>query len=202
MVYDFGQDDRALAMARDAAGNTYVTGQRDGNATSVVNWDYETVAYNHAGVQLWHQRFNGASSQNDFPSSIATDGTSVFVTGTIDPDPSIIVLEDAATRIYAATTGVLSGLAIFAAGAGLNDEARAVIAVTGGCVVAGNSQLTIAQKNVIATKYSTAGAQLWQNSVTGIGDNNENVRSLRIDGSNNVYAAGYSVETNRTGTWR
>lgn len=196
MVYDFGGDDRPVDMAIDAAANVYVTGHSDGDATLPgIDWDYQTVAYNTAGVQLWQQRYDGTASQDDFPNAIATDGTAVYVTGEVDADATANVITDVVTRSYSPATGTLNWSATFAAGAGMNDAGRDVVATTSGCLVAGDMQLATPNAEAIGLRYSAIGVLSWQHVTNAPGDNNDNVRALRVDGSNNVFAAGYSVES-------
>jgi len=81
-------DDNATAMAVDAQGNVYVTGQSIGSATTnYSNYDYATVKYNAAGEQQWVARYSGnTTSLNnysyDYATDIAVDKTgNVYVTG-------------------------------------------------------------------------------------------------------------------------
>ena len=62
-------DDHAYALAVDAAGNAYVTGDsRNGS-----NVDDLTVKYDGAGVQQWATRFNGAANRDDEAHALALD---------------------------------------------------------------------------------------------------------------------------------
>lgn len=51
--------DYATALAVDAAGNIYVTGESVGAGTRA---DYATVKYDADGNQLWVTRYNGRAS--------------------------------------------------------------------------------------------------------------------------------------------
>ncbi len=193
MSYDFVEDDRAIAMAIDAAANVYVTGQSDNDATPFINYDVATVAYSTGGAQLWAQRYNGSASNDDLPASIATDGVHVYVCGITDADASAAIQNDAITRSYTATNGGLEWSTISAGPGGSDDEARAVLPIPTGCLLLGSYNVSANDRNASAIVYSVSGAQESQQTVTGIGDNNENVRAITSDASGNIYAAGYTV---------
>jgi len=70
--------DRGFAMALDAAGNIYVTGQswRD------TKTDIATVKYNSAGFQQWAAVYSGAEDWRDWGRDVAVDALgNVYVTG-------------------------------------------------------------------------------------------------------------------------
>jgi len=70
--------DIAVAIAVDASGNTYVTGQ----STSNTGLDYATIKYNSAGQETWIARYNGPDNRDDQGRAIALDGFgNVYVTG-------------------------------------------------------------------------------------------------------------------------
>jgi len=76
--------DRANAVAIDASGNVYVTGESEGSGTET---DYATVKYNAAGFQVWVARYNGPGNSFDHATALAVDASGkvssgkVYVTG-------------------------------------------------------------------------------------------------------------------------
>lgn len=71
--------DRGNAIAVDASGNVYVTGESEGSGTLT---DYATVKYNSSGNPEWVARFDGPREAWDLASAIAVDGSgNVYVTG-------------------------------------------------------------------------------------------------------------------------
>jgi uncharacterized delta-60 repeat protein len=75
---DFGTE-VGRAVAVDAAGNVYVTGESGGDGTGT---DFATVKYSASGAQQWVARYNGAGDTYDDPTALAVDGSGrVYVTG-------------------------------------------------------------------------------------------------------------------------
>jgi hypothetical protein len=72
-------DDYALALAVDTAGNVYVTGHSPGSGTSD---DITTIKYYPNGDTAWVRRYNGPANDVDCGRAIAVDGMgNVYVTG-------------------------------------------------------------------------------------------------------------------------
>jgi uncharacterized delta-60 repeat protein len=72
--------DGANALALDAQGNVYVTG--DSRLNNNAFEDYATVKYNAAGVQQWVARYTGPGNNTDVPTDIGLDSKgNVYVTG-------------------------------------------------------------------------------------------------------------------------
>jgi hypothetical protein len=72
-------DDVANALAVDASGNAYVTGETVGSGTG---GDYGTVKYDARGRQRWVTRYNGPGNATDVAVALAVDGSGdVYVTG-------------------------------------------------------------------------------------------------------------------------
>ena len=74
-----GTEDFARAIAKDAAGNVYVTGSSKGENTS---FDYVTVKYDAAGEKVWVRRYDSGYFDEDHAEAITVDESgNVYVTG-------------------------------------------------------------------------------------------------------------------------
>src|SRR6266545_2245400 len=74
--------DVANAIALDASGDVYVTGESEGSGTVA---DFATLKYSASGVRQWIARYNGPGNTFDTATALALDGSgNVFVTGRSD----------------------------------------------------------------------------------------------------------------------
>ena len=71
--------DSARALAVDAQGNVYVTGQSTGVDSGT---DYRTIKYSASGDRLWMRRYNGPGNSYDEAQALAVDAEgNVYVAG-------------------------------------------------------------------------------------------------------------------------
>lgn len=71
-------DDRAVSLAVDDIGNTYVTGYSMSN----LGYDYATVKYSLNGTFQWLKREDGSNASDDYAGDIAVDDDGdIYVTG-------------------------------------------------------------------------------------------------------------------------
>lgn len=72
--------DRGNAIAVDASGSVYVTGESVGSGAT--GTDYATVKYNAVGGEQWVARFNGPEDSGDHATALSVDTSgNVYVTG-------------------------------------------------------------------------------------------------------------------------
>jgi hypothetical protein len=74
-------NDAAAAIALDASGNIYVTGQSENGSSSFPNKDFVTIKYNSLGDTVWTTKYNGTGNGTDGANAIAVVGSAVYVTG-------------------------------------------------------------------------------------------------------------------------
>jgi hypothetical protein len=81
-LYFFDDDQPDDHFARLVVGNDNNVYVSTPIAVTGEDYNYLTLKYDPAGNVLWSQQFNGASSSNDYPASIAVDASNnVYVTG-------------------------------------------------------------------------------------------------------------------------
>lgn len=169
-------NDFAGAIAIDASGNAYVTGQTN-NGTN--DYDIVTIKYNSAGIEQWASAYNGAGSGPDIGLAI-TVGTSgdVYVTGL---DGSSGGSSGTITIKYN-SSGVQQWAALLLLGG-----YGASISVDN----AGSSYIvTTYSGDIAAVKYDNTGVQQWLSSYSSPGTNQNYGKSLKLDAAGNVYILG------------
>lgn len=187
----FGAD-RAKAIAVDAAGNVYVTGQSTGDAAGT-RYDYATIKYDTNGNQLWVQRYNPSGNQTSSAYAIVVDSSgNVYVTGssrhsTTNEDWATLKYNASGTLIWERrfNNSTVNGFDEAYAMALDNDE---------NIIVTGVSQNTTALggRNYATIKYSPTGTTLWTATYTFTGNNPDLAFAIAIDSANNVYVTGES----------
>jgi uncharacterized delta-60 repeat protein len=195
--YNSGQsilDDRAVAIALDAEGNVYVSGNSIGNGTG---FDYTTIKYNSSGAELWVRRYNrtGSSFNTEQATSMTVDAVgNVYVTGKSNFSSNYY---DYATIKYN-TTGDQQWVAIYHAPGNLNYSGIAT-AITlddaGNVYVTGESQFSSYNNDYVTIKYTSSGTEQWVAIYNGPENNADYAKSIAVDISGNVYVTGYSYES-------
>lgn len=73
------EHDVANAIAVDASGNSYVTGDIN---SIVENWDIATVKYSASGAQQWVRKYDGTGHKSDVGFAVGVDANNnVYITG-------------------------------------------------------------------------------------------------------------------------
>lgn len=185
-------DDIGNAIAVDAMGNVYVTGNSIGSATGD---DYVTIKYDSQGNQLWVVRYNGAGNGGDVALSLKLDNThsALYVTGFAYGGPSTSY--DYVTIKYNASNGTALWTKIYNSAFSLGDFAKTLtVDNSDNVIVTGASSVssTINDSNFITVKYSSNGDQLWNVSYSGAGQSNDLAKAISHDNSGNIYIAGIS----------
>jgi hypothetical protein len=170
------------AMAVDAYGNVYVTGQCRGNDGA---FDCATVAYSSTGTPLWTNRYNGPGNGNDCARAVAVDDRShVYVTGYTDTGCATIAYSSAGTALWTNLCNTMSAQAVAGDGNGN------VIVV--GIDPSGTSL------NYSTIAYSGSGLLLWSNRYDGpVGgdDYHPGNSCLAVGPDGGVYVTGASPGT-------
>ncbi len=188
--------DWATAVAVDGSGNVFVTGE----STGIGGYsDYATIKYSNAGVPLWTNRYSGPGYARDGANAIALDGNgNVIVTGASDRlnDPDYSFFDFATIKYSNAglplwTNRYLSPTYDAAYAKALAVDASGNVFVTGYI-----ERISYPSRDFAIVAYSSVGVPLWTNRFNGAGHSEDEVTSIAVDGSGNVFVAGNSTGTN------
>jgi hypothetical protein len=200
--------DQGFGIAVDGDGNVYVTGLSKATWGSPVNayagdWDAFVAKLNSSGVLQWNT-FMGSSS-DDEGYGIAVDGSgNVYVVGRSDsPWGSPVDAHAGDEDAFAAklnSSGVLQWNTFMGDSDRDYGEGIAVDG-SGNVYVTGSSELTWGSPvnahaggfDLFAAKLNSSGVRQWHTFMGGSGE--DLGTSIAIDGSGNVYVAGYSYAT-------
>ncbi len=182
--------DCANAIAVDAQGNVYVTGESQSDEG---DYDFATIKYNAQGIQQWIQRYDGLAEGDDKAYAIKVDGVgNVYVTGEsfgIGTDYDFVTIK------YNAQ-GVQQWVQRYDGPDNDDDCANALtIDNYGNVYVTGESFSYSSNYDYVTIKYSSLGSQLWLQRYNGAGNGIDFPNAISIDASNNVYITGMSWGT-------
>lgn len=181
------KDDFALAIAVDAGGNSYVTGQST-NAAGYDNIDYLTVKYDVNGVEQWRAVMDGAGSHSDFARAIQVDAAgNVFVAGS-SRDAN---LKSAYLTVKYNSDGIEQWrrTAIRSVDS-FNDVIGLAMDTAGNVIVTGFAQ-DASGRGYFTVKYNTDGVEQWRVATAGSGS--DTPYSIVADADGNVFVTGASA---------
>ncbi len=179
--------DSPFQLEIDNTGNIFLSGYSTGIGTG---YDYLTIKYNSSGVLQWEQRYNGMGNSTDVIKTMAVDGAgNVYISGFSDGGSSGA---DWATIKYN-SAGVQQWIQRYN-GAGNGQDAASCLAVddSGNVYISGYTTGSTSSDDYLTIKYNSAGTQQWQQTYNGPGNAGDDVYSLTIDGTGNIYVTGYS----------
>jgi Immunoglobulin I-set domain./Beta-propeller repeat. len=166
-------DASPAAVAVDSGGNVFVCGG---------SGDYVTIKYSSAGTPQWTNHYHGPASGNEEATALVVDpGGNVLVTG----DDATIKYSSAGVPLW---TNQLSGVAY-----GVVTDGSGRVFVT----TSSSSDTSFSAYAAIA--YSSAGAPMWTNIYGQPGFKYNDVKSIAIDSSGNIFITGIT-STNAVGS--
>ena len=202
--------DAGYAIAVDGAGNSYVTGSFEGNATFATTnltsqglSDVFVAKYDSSGSLLWARQAGGTNADAGF--GIAVDaqgncyvtgyfsgnadfsGTNLKTTGAYDL--FLAKYDRDGTLVWATTTG--KSIALFGSAVAVDATGNCYLtgsfsqnAVFGDTVLTNNSSY-----NAFVAKYDTNGAVLWAQQLGG--DTDDQGTGIALDADGKCYVTGY-----------
>jgi len=194
--------DEPWAMAVDGSGNVYVTGTHADVGSYPDYFDYATIKYYSNGNTAWVRTYNGPVSERDQACAIAIDNSgNVFVTGWSNGSGTG---NDYATIKYDAS-GIWLWVRRYDGTASAHDWPAAIASDDSGNVyVTGTSYGVDTDGDVATMKYDSDGNELWVRRYNGPANDADWARAIAIDGTNNVYVTGASLdvwETYEVSVW-
>jgi len=177
-------------VVTDSEGNIIVAGKSEGAGT---DFDYLTVKYNQAGVELWRASYDGPAHAADIPVAMALDEhDDIYITGmSVGGDSSyfdIVTVKydrDGSTAWVSRYDGPASG-----------SDAPAGIAVRGSTVVVAG-QVTVTDgthlhRDIITISYAPGGAVDWARLHGGFPNRDDRARAVVINASGMITVCGSS----------
>lgn len=179
--------DVAFAIAIDASGQVYITGESWGGSTGA---DLVTIKYLSDGDTAWIRRYSRAGSYDDGARAITVDDSgNVYVTGYSFGSSANSDYLTIKYNPYGDTAWVRT----YDGPANMWDEAYAIeVDDSGNVYVNGDSWGSGTLEDYATIKYDSVGNQLWVKRYDGPGGGEDHARSLTTDGSGNVYVTGSS----------
>lgn len=186
--YDAVQvNNRARAVAVDAAGNVYVTGS---STDPDFITRFITIKYNNDGVEQWINSYLGPAFGYGAATELAIDSVgNVYVAGTSD---GVGTSRDYATIKYDAA-GVEQWVARYnGLGNDFDEASDLAVDAAGNVYVTGRSYGLGTVYDYATIKYNAAGVAQWVARYDGPGNSfsNDAATALAIDASGNVYVTG------------
>jgi uncharacterized delta-60 repeat protein len=177
--------DAAHAIAVDASGNIYVTGESWGSGTGQ---DYATIKYLSNGDTAWIRRYSRVGNYDDGAYAIALDDNgNVYVTGY---SFGTSTNSDYATIKYY-PDGDTAWVRIYDGPGALWDDAYAIaVDAAGNVCVTGDSWGSGTYQDYATLKYDRNGNQLWAERYDGPASGEDHASSIAVDDLGNVYVTG------------
>lgn len=181
-------DAEAVMIKLDQNANVYVTGKSFAQGSS--QWDFATIKYNTGGDLQWISRYTSSPGvTDDEAAALCVDGSgNVYVTGKGSYSSGSPF--DYVTIKYNSSGGEMWVTRYN--GTGNQSDAATCIAadISGNIYTGGSSFGGPSEGNDFAViKYNSAGIQQWANRYNF--SNNDQIYSLKLDDSSNVYIAGF-----------
>jgi uncharacterized delta-60 repeat protein len=177
-------EDEAIGLSVDAAGNVYVAGSSSnaGNES-----DYTLVKYSSAGSQLWVRYYNGPGDGADYASGMEQDAAgNIYITGKSRGGASG---NDYATVKFSSSGTLLWSVRY----TGTNADEPSALAVdgAGNVYVTGFSASGLDGNDYTTIKYNNAGVQQWLKRYDRTNGTDDRAVDIAVDGTGKIFVTGY-----------
>jgi uncharacterized delta-60 repeat protein len=183
--------DAAYALACDAAGNAYVTGQSTSDYSNYVRL---TVKYDSDGNVKWRAILDNTGNATDAGFAVAVEaGGGVIVAGQgnrVPGSPISITSPAHVTVKYDALGNKLWDAVLNGSGSGTDTHSALAVDGMGNIYTTGYADNN-GRNDLAVVKYAPAGSELWRAFISGSCSAGATLMAIRVDGDGNVIAAGY-----------
>ncbi len=191
-IYDrtLNTDEVPTCIAVDNSGNVFVAGSTTSGAGSVT--DCAIVKYNSQGVEQWTDSYAGSLNFYDQWYAIAVDAFgNVFVTGYSSETGANY---DCITAKYS-PTGVREWLIKYNDANNRSDVGNCIaVDAQSNVYVGGYAERSFEQQDYLVLKYNSMGVQQWIANYNSNGSVQNEITSITLDNTGNVYVTGNSSE--------
>jgi hypothetical protein len=156
--------------------------------------DMITIKYDQSGNLVWARKFDGLGTEGEVAYKISFDGNdNIYIAGKSFINVNI-------SQFYLLkykSSGVFQWSRTHQCGGLISGSPKVSYSPDGGVVLAGGSDMGINNKDIFVAKYSSSGEMLWETTVNGNSNLDDDVNSIRLDPSSNIYVLG-SIENTAT----
>ena len=172
-------------LAADTEGNIYVCG----DAFAPGHKDAVILKYSPSGTELVNTTFDRQLGWDEFSDIVLDDSANIYVTGYSN---SPISNHDIVIAKYS-STGALKWVRYYSSPGGFLDSGNDIaIDEQGNLYVCGYAKLSPTNNgfDAVILKYDNAGNQIWVRSIAGPVNKPDNLNSIALDDSGNIYGGG------------
>ena len=184
-------DDIPNGFYVSAAGNVFVTGSVDTDASANENNDYVTLKYNTTGTLQWSQSYTGSSLSNDVSRAIVEDSSgNVIVTGYTETIPQ----KDCVTLKYN-SLGIVQWTKTLNGEGDNSDKPTSMISDSNGNIFVAGSVVEYGNdKDFALQKMDSNGNTLWVKTINGTAaGSSDSAEDVIVDNTGTyIYVAGYT----------
>ena len=178
----------AAGIALDLSGNVYITGF----ATEPGNKFAATIKYNSSGNQLWVAKYYGTFNSSDGRAITVSNDGSIYITGTTSRE---VPFDTDYLTIKYNSFGIQQWVKTYSGSTPTRGEAYCLgTDVSGNVIVSGYYWTMPTDADYTTIKYSSSGAVQWVKAYNN--NHYDEVKSMAIDDSSNVYLTGFSETSN------
>ena len=184
-------NDIGVGVRADANNNFVITGAMAPNAATGDVWTTLFHDNVNSATVTWTRTYNGISNGDDQGAAVAFDAAgNILVAGTETVNGQgyngwLRKYDMAGNTVWTQTYNDAANLGDIWNGVSVDAQ--------GNIVVAGAETGANMKSDVLVRKYTSAGAVLWTKSYNGNLDDNDSAYFCAVDGSSNVYVAGYET---------